>query len=781
MTRWHYLAIGAIAGAALFCEIALTRLFSVVQYYHGAFLAISLGLFGFAVSGVFVYLRAGTLDRERLDSALAFYGLLFAVSIPFSFYFYLYLGVRGVFEWLGVASEVAIVEAALEYALLAIPFFSAGVCIALLLFHGARESNRLYATDLVASATGAVLIIPALAVFGGPKSMLFASLAAGSATLPFRGTLRRGRWLAPAVVLASLAGVVGLPASGFNEFRLRKSATMIAGEPILWNSFSMVGVAPEEQILGVYRSRLIVIDNNVGTEMVGFHGNPAQTRMLRRDFSAAAHRLRRDADVLIIGSGGGRDIRIALAYRQRHVRAVEVNPLVVHMANDVFGDFTGRVYDARKVQKVVGDARSYIANSEEHFDIILASLIDTWAASAAGAFALTENLLYTTDAFRDYYEHLTDDGLLSVSRWHPMDTLRLLATGLEAWREMGADDPRRHAVILIRKMRRFAPIVTLMMKRSPFTSEELQALEDFAAETSTKMALSPQRVDDPVIANYLAEGVGPWAGVDVEPVPDDRPFFFNMVKPLTQVELALAGRSGRPAPWTQINLDATKVLVRLFLAVTLLVAFTILAPLLLRGGAARRRGGFSVLGYFACLGLGYILIEVGLLQRLILLLGKPVHALAVILSTMLLASGLGSFASGRLAPDRLLHRLPPLLVLVTVILALYTFLLPDWIHALLGASFAARVASAVVVVALPAFLLGMPFPSGLRVLEEGNRSELIPLVWGVNGAMSVMASVGGMILAIQFGYTIVFLVGTACYLAAALLFRSWVAAPAPVD
>jgi hypothetical protein len=145
---------------------------------------------------------------------------------------------------------------------------------------------------------------------------------------------------------------------------------------------------------------------------------------------------------------------------------------------------------------------------------------------------------------------------------------------------------------------------------------------------------------------------------------------------------------------------------------------------------------------------------------------------------MLLVSGLGSFASGRLGPDRLPRWLPSLLLLVTAILVLYTFLLPAWIHALLGAPFAARVASAVMVIALPAFLLGMPFPSGLRVLEDGGRAEMVPWVWGVNGAMSVMASVGGMILAIQFGYTIVFLVGTACYLAAAVLFRSWVTASA---
>jgi SAM-dependent methyltransferase len=764
MSRRHYFAIGCFAGTTLFCEVALTRLFSVVEFYHGAFLAISLGLFGFAASGVFVFLRAGTLDRERLDSAIAFYGLLFGLSIPVCFYFYLYVGIEGLLAWLGIEAEESIARTLVEYAILAVPFFFSGACIALLLFHGARDSNRLYGTDLVASAGGALLVIPVLSLFGGPKSMLIACAAAATATLPFRGALARGRFLAPALVAGSLIALFVLPAAGFNALRLRKQAGMVAGEPIYWNSFSMVGVAPREAVMGGRRSRMIIIDNNVGTEMVGFDGNPARIQTLRRDFSAAAHRVRRNADVLIIGAGGGRDIRIALMHGQRHVRAVEVNPLVVRMANETFGDFTGHVYDEKKVQKVVGDARSYIANSEERFGIILASLIDTWAASAAGAFALTENLLYTTDAFRDYYEHLTEDGLLSVSRWHPLETPRLLATGLEAWSEMGVSDPRRHAVILIRKSARFQPVVTLLMKRSPFEAEEIRTLEGFATETGMKVALTPERVDDPVIGEFLATGESPWPRIDVEPVSDDRPFFFNMVKPLDQVESALGLESPVSLMWFDANFEATEMLVQLFVGVMLLVAFTTLTPLLLGAGAVRGSDSLSVLIYFCGLGLGYILIEVGLLQRLILLLGKPVYALAVILGTMLLASGLGSLASGGFATDRLRARMSGVLIGATGLLLLYAFFLPDLIHALLGIPFVARLAAAVVIVAL-----------------EGRGSvAMVPWVWGVNGAMSVMASVGGIILAIQFGYTTVFLVGTGCYLAAGLALQRWVGPPARV-
>jgi hypothetical protein len=775
MSRRHYFAIGALAGITIFCEIALTRLFSVVQYYHGAFLAISVALFGFAVSGVFVMLRAGALGRGRLDAALARYGLLFAAAIPLSFYTYLYVGLSTVLVGWGLPSVLA---TACEYALLALPFFASGVCISLLLFHGAAEANRLYAADLVCSALGAVSVIPALALLGGPKSMLAASTAAALATLPFRGATRAARWLAPALALAAVGALVLVPARAFERWHMRKSGLVVATEQIRWNAFSMVGVGPETQNP---RSRSIIIDNSVSTAMTAFDGTSlGSLPWLRRDFAAPAHRVKGGGKVLIIGSGGGRDILVALSYGAEHVRAVEVNPLVYQTAAELFGDFTGHVYSAPQVQPVIGDARSYIANSHERFDVILASLIDTWAASSAGAFALTENLLYTQDAFRDYYEHLDDDGILSISRWHPPETPRLLATAFAAWEAAGASDVRRHAVLL----RTAGPrgfgnaISTLLMKKSPFTAEELHTIELFSVETGLAVALSPDRVDDPVVAEFVAaKGAanGAASGIDMSPATDERPFFFNMVKPSTQVlrMLGLSEPSRLEATAFQGNLTATRVLIQLLFAVVLLLVVMVAVPLLARGGAVRRPGWLAILGYFACLGLGFILIEVGLLQRLILLLGKPVYALAVILSTMLLASGCGSFVSGRFGARRLAPRLGLLLFSVCGLLVAYALFLPDVLSTLLGSPWPVRLGAAVVLVALPGFLLGMPFPSGLRALELAGARALVPWVWGINGAMSVMASVSGIILAIEFGYTAVFLLGAACYGLAAVLLRRW--------
>ena len=281
MFRRHFFAIGALAGITIFCETALTRLFSVVQYYHGAFLAISIALFGFAVSGVFVLLREEKLGRERLDATLARYALLFSVAIPVSFYTYLYVGLEPRLRELGLPALLAI---ACEYALLAVPFFASGVCISLLLFHGARDANRLYATDLVCSALGAVAVIPALTLLGGPKSMLAASAAAALVALPFAHAARAGedRWRRPSRSRRSRRSR-SCPPSSFEQLRLRKPALIVASDEIRWNAFSMVGVGPEET--RPYRQRQIVIDNSVGTAMTAFDGDLDKLSFLRWEFA----------------------------------------------------------------------------------------------------------------------------------------------------------------------------------------------------------------------------------------------------------------------------------------------------------------------------------------------------------------------------------------------------------------------------------------------------------------------------------------------------------------
>ena len=775
MGRRHYLAIGIFAGATIFCQIALTRLFSVVQYYHGAFLAISLALFGFALSGVFVVSRPERFARERLDEALARYGLGFALAIPVSFYTYLYGGLDALVRGSGAPGLLA---AGAEYLLLALPFFASGVCISLLLLHGAARSDRLYATDLICSALGAVAVIPALAALGGPKSMLAASAAVACATLPFCRATRATRCLAPLAAAGAVAAMLWVPARAFDGWHMRKSDLVVATEQIRWNAFSMVGVGPEE---AEPRSRSIIIDNSVSTVMMGSRGGGFEdVGYLRFDFAAPAYQLKPGGRALVIGSGGGRDVLVALLNGASHVRAVEVNPLVYETAAELYGDFTGHVYRAPRVQPVVGDARSYVANSRERFDVILASLIDTWAASSAGAFALTENLLYTTDAFRDYHDHLSDDGVLSISRWHPFETPRLLATAFAAWRAAGADDPRQHAVLIRSPPVGFGKeVATLLMKKSPFTPAEVSRIAAFCARARLSVVLTPTRVADDHVAAHLGGAVPvEWNGIDLSPATDERPFFFNMVRPSTQLLRMLGLQEPSPFEATTFegNLNATRVLIQLFVAVVGLLALTVAVPLIALGGRVRRPHWKKTLVYFACLGLGFILIELGLLQRLILLLGKPVYALAVILSTMLLASGTGSFVSGRFAPERLAQRLGGALLALAALLAAYAWFLPDVLGALLGRPWLVRLAAAIALVAVPSFLLGMPFPSGLRALERAGASALVPWVWGVNGTLSVLASVGGIILAIEFGYTALFLVGAACYALAGVLLPRWASA-----
>ena len=428
---------------------------------------------------------------------------------------------------------------------------------------------------------------------------------------------------------------------------------------------------------------------------------------------------------------------------------------------------------------MVGDARSYIANSHEQFDVVLASLIDTWAASSAGAFALTENLLYTTDAFRDYYAHLSADGILSISRWHPFETPRLLATALAAWQQAGAADPRAarsadpHAAARgrqgagldaadeeepLQRTRSCGRSSASAARRgccSP--SHRIASATPSCATTSRGGAEAVVRAWTCARPPTNARSSSTWCGL--------RP---------SCCACSGSARAGRFEENSfQGNLSATRSLIHLLGAVCLLLGVHRLRAAAAARRAVRRPGWLPILGYFACLGLGFIVIEIGLLQRLILLLGKPIYALAAILSTMLLASGCGSFAAGKLDPQRLTARLACCSPASAVLLVAYAFFLPALIGALLGSPFAVRLVGSVALVAVPGFLLGMPFPSGIRALELAGERGLVPWVWGINGAMSVMASVTAIILAIELGYTAVFLLGAACYGLAALLLRRW--------
>jgi len=489
--------------------------------------------------------------------------------------------------------------------------------------------------------------------------------------------------------------------------------------------------------------------------------------------ASLVYAIRHERPALIIGPGGGTDVISALKHGVPRVVGVEVNPIIVdEVVRGKYAGFDGDLYRDPRVHVVVDEGRSYIRRSGESYGSIQATLVDTWAASSSGAFTLSENNIYTVPAFEEFLAHLAPGGILAVTRWYdpsnPKEFLRLVALGREALERRGVD-PRnvhQHFVLAEDGERRG----TLLLNRDPFTKVDLDGLADKAVEARLRLLFTPQPAKhpfagDPFIDSYLrapdSSAFLAKLPYDASPTSDDRPFFFYTLR--RGEVLSILGNLGK---LDLRNLGVAILLMLLILSAALTLVLVV-APLLIfeRQSLREDRGRkLRVLGYFLCLGLGFILVEIGFMQRFVLFLGHPMYSLAVILASLLAASGAGSalsaWGTARFGTAGYVRRVVGLLAGV---LALYALILTPLFHALLGIPLVARILIAVVLVSGPGLLMGALLPSGVRVANEMGRGT-VAWGWGLNGAASVVGSILAMALSMNFGFTLSLVAGIAVYL-----------------
>ncbi len=726
-----YLGIFLVTLSGLMFEIGLTRIFSATIWYHYAFVAISVALLGWGLGGFALHLLRGriVLSRERA----AFFTLLYGLSLPLAL-------------WLIVRYPFHPDRLVFYFAVSLLPFLLAGVALSMLFAVERERAGRLYFADLVGAALGALAAIVLLAWLGGEGAVLAVSLAPLAAAAAFDRRLRAVSAVAALLVLTAVAvneqsglfKIRSAPTKGLYRHMAATPGSAIALTG--WNAYSRI-----DAVTGFehpYLARLY-IDSDAWTNILAWDGDVASLAPMRtwyraRPFELVPPRPR----TLVIGPGGGSDVLVALAAGSEKVTAVEMNPLMLRFVRH-FGARAGNIYDHPQVEAVLSEGRTFIRRSERRFDVILMGFVDSWAAVASGGLSLSENHLYTVEAFQAYQEHLTDDGQLVILRW-PVDIPRLVANAVAL---VGpAEAGRRVAVLLERREgdREDPPQMIFVFKKRPFTEAETARM---AAWAEAEPVIVPgHHVEEPYaslfagrtsFAEYVAQ-----AKTRVDPVFDDRPFFFATVKPW--------GLPGRMRNQFAIVLG---VLLPLAL---LVVSFG--KP---RGEAAAPY--LASIGYFACLGIAFIAVELALLQHLTLLLGHPIFTLSILLFTLLASGGLGSWASGRFP-------LRPVCLGVAVVSALYALALPHLVPALLPLPLAARIAIAIALVAPLGFLMGMPFPKGLRASGQGP-FPAPPLYWGVNGLFSVLGSLATMVTAVIVGFTWAMLGGAAFYALAALLAR----------
>jgi len=792
----HLLAgVFLISSGALALEVVLTRIFSVTMWYHFAFLAISMALMGSATAGVVLYFFPRLREPQAAQKWIGRAAAVLAIIVPVVFLIYLRIPFAPVLMNRdgGLAFD-QLAWLAVIYMLLSAPFFLSGSVLALTLAGWPGDAGRVYAADLVGAALGCILSVVALSRLGGVNALLLLSvILALSATAFLYG---RRRWYAPAGLALLFTG--GLLLTNLYQPWLRIVVNKAGGQepPIVyekWNIHSRVtvyepegypffwGVSPkkwDETVAagGLWHHALLLIDAVAGTPIQRFEGDLSQVSFLRNDLTAIAYHLEDAPQTLIIGPGGGRDVLTALASGAPQVTAVEVNPAVVEAVRGPFADFAGNLYTRPDVRVVTADARGYIDRSPDTYDVIQASLIDTWAAGGSGAFALSENSLYTREAFESYFNHLRPDGVLSISRWYlpgrPAETLRLVTTGLAGWEAAGATNPRDHVAVIAMPERATAQtegLSTTLFKRDPFTAEEVARLQAIAAEFDFELLYAPGLEPVEEVGRFITDP-DPDAFIrayplDISPATDNRPFFFNLILLGDLLDPALSGSGVY-----RTSMEAITILFAVIGITAALSALFVIVPLWLGG---RRRGlvrpAPATLAYFGGLGLAFMLVEIPTMQKLTVYLGQPVYSLAVVLFSLLLFSGLGSWWSGRWPGHGLVARLRrvfPVLVAFLLLHALFSSLI---LEQTLRLGLNARLAVAVLLLSILGFLMGIPFPSGIRWAGQ-REPTVVPWLWGINGVTSVLGSALATALSIHVGFRATLFIAALAYAAAGALF-----------
>lgn len=746
--------------AALLLELALTRLFSVVLFYHFAFLAISIALLGLGAGGVFAYLlkaRLGRVETRRLASRLC---LANSVVV---------LVVLEIVLHVPVALEVSgknFLRLTALYLAAAVPFFLTGLLFSAVFARESRRIPRLYGADLCGGALACLAVVPLLNWVGGPNTILVAGVMLAAAALIWaesRTARRNAGLLGLALVALIAANHSGWLIDVVYAKGMFRNPAMV--EFAQWNALSRVEVDRQGG------AKAIVIDADASTYIMNAEVSKWHQTEWERDLMSAppalANVLRPHGEFAIIGPGGGVDVLRAVANGSPSVTGIEINPIIADtIMRGRYADYAQHLYERPDVHIHVTDGRSFLRSTPEHFDVVQMTLVDTWASTAAGAFALSENNLYTVDAFREYFDHLRPDGMIAITRWefqHPREALRVVAVAMDALHRMGVADPSRNFVVVSQgDLDEDGIPVVVLAKKTAFTAEEEVAVQAHCDRYEELAPLYlPSKPEKNPFADLIASndpyGFARGYAYNVSPVNDNAPFFFFTLK-LGQVLRESGLRQG--IDW-KVNLGVLVLLLVLVISLVAVVVFLIL-PLALGGGKTSQSP--LPLLYFVAVGLGYILVEIAFIQRFVLFLGHPTYALTVVIFLLMLSSGAGSLFSRKCLPRTELGWAP--LVLVVLALLVDVFFLPGWLAAWVGLRFEVRLLISGALLAPLGFVMGMPFPTGLRALASSSSDNAVEWAWAMNAAASVLGSVLAMVIAIQFGLTVTLVCGAGAYLVA---------------
>ena len=780
----------AVSCAALILEVALTRIFSYVLWYHLTYLVISLALLGYGAAGTLLATWSGfakadyarTVARScLLFSLLTVLAVIAAVQFPNDP------------QDLSQGYFRQILPIALLHLTLGLPFFSGGLTIGFILMRNRHDTNRLYGADLIGAGLGSFLAVVIINYTGALTAVFFAaSLPAVVACAADWRHRNRARLVSSLIALVLLAAtwtstshqIVPVKISKSKDYAALQDYTIYTG----WNIVSRIDVAsPRTEIVQLggrisetyqgepHEVLPIYQDGTAPTWIVSVPGRPEDDPMLGYYLQGAPYSFRdHPGSVLVIGVGGGVDALIAQHASARRVVGVEMNPITLGLITRRYRDLAAGLFRDGNLDLVLSEGRHYLTQSHEKFDVIQLSGVDTFAALSSGSFVLAENYLYTSEAIRDLVNHLQDDGVLSYSRWlftPPRESLKLVVTANEALQRMNIADPNRHIFIVAGGPTR-ARWADTMIKKNPFTAKEIQGLRDWASARQFDVIYDPTESHSNPFNAYLDATPAKQKKFvqsylyDVSPSRDDRPFFFQFYRWKNLLHFrAVQGQGGYglgSMPKGLFTLCQTFVELLVFS-----VAFVLWPLRRTKSLGLPSRWVGAWLLTFAGLGLGFIAVEMVLIQKLSVFLGGPAYSMSVTLFALLIFSGLGSRLSQRLAHASY-SALSSRLVALLAIQAGELIFLNRGLPSLLVLPHVWRCVVGVAAIAPLGLLMGMPFPTLLAKAGESSVT-LVPWAWGVNACATVLGSVLTVMISLQLGFNLTWLLAMGMYVVVMLM------------
>jgi len=785
------ISIALISALALAYEILLMRLLSITQWHHFAYMIISLALLGYGVSGTFLALAQNRL-KGHFQAAFLVNAALFALTAVGSFLLVQSLPFNALELLWDLQHPLWLL---VIYLLLFVPFFCAANCICLAFSEYPQQLHRIYSFDLLGAGAGAIGIIGLLFVVLPMEALKLLGALGLLTALIASWEFRAGpRWLKLALLLGTavllLPGIT--PELRLSEFKGLSQALRVMGAQQVDQRSSPLGLlstvsspaVPFRYVPGLSLNapagppaQLATFTDGDGMSVITrFEGDLASMAYLDQVTSALPYHLLDQPRVLVLGAGGGADVLQAMYQGASHIDAVELNPQIVELVNDEFADFSGTLFTNPRVSVHISEARGYIASRDDQYDLVQLALLDSFSASSAGLYALSENYLYTVEALGEMLDTLRPGGILAITRWiklPPRDGLKIFATAAAALERAGVTEPGLQMVMI-----RGWNTSTLLLSNIKFSAHQIERLRKFSSQRWFDLIHYPGiEAGEANRYNQLQQA---WFFIathellgakreqffehykfNIRPATDNQPYFFHFLKWRTLPEiLKLKGQGGLPL------LEQGYLILIVTLAQAALASMVlILLPLWLGKNKAGARSGSRrrIVMYFFTIGVAFMLIEIAFIQKFILFLSHPLYAVAVVLGAFLVFAGLGSAMSGRLRGRAPVSRPVAGIVVISVV---YLFLLPPLFNWLMPLHDVSKILISTVLIAPLAFLMGIPFPLGLSRVAR-HSAALIPWAWGINGCASVLSAIFATILAIHAGFIAVVLLAVVLYMLAA--------------